>query len=250
MVRVRAVCHPIVPIVRNLLSKTLRSITMLSEPTVFIVESDPRARQSIEALVRTMHLTPATFASAEAFLMQRDRSQHGCVIADLRLPDMNGIQLVEHLVAQHDRIPVIMSGAKTPVRTVVRAMHLGAITFLEKPYPADELCATIPKALELDRRRRLREVRRRYARQRLERLTPQERQVMDYMLAGLPNKVISKRLGVSLRTVEYRRHDIFEKTETESLPELVRLVTDLEMIERTEQPAVRRNGHRLQPSYS
>jgi two-component system response regulator DctR len=88
-----------------------------------------------------------------------------------------------------------------------------------------------------------------YARQRIERLTPQERQVMDYMLAGLPNKVISNRLGVSLRTVEYRRHDIFEKTETESLPELVRLVTDLEMIERTEQPAVRRNGHRLQPAY-
>jgi FixJ family two-component response regulator len=222
---------------------------MLSEPTVYIVESDVRARQSIEALVRTMHLTPATFASAEAFLMQRNPDQHGCVIADLSLPDMNGLQLAEHLAAQHDRIPVIMSGARTPVRTVVRAMHLGAVTFLEKPYPADELCATIPKALELDRRRRLRQRRRRDVRQRIERLTPQQRQVMDYMIAGMPNKVIARRLGVSLRTVEYRRHDIFEKTETESLPELVRLVTDLEMIERTERPTLQRNNHRLQPSY-
>jgi FixJ family two-component response regulator len=223
---------------------------MLSEPTVYIVENDGRARQSIEALVRTMHLTPAPFASAEAFLMHRDPERHGCVIADLRLPDMNGLQLAEHLAAHQDRIPVIVSGAQTPVRTVVRIMQLGAVTFLAKPYPADELCAVIPKALELDRRRRLREQRRRYARRRLDRLTPQEQQVMDYMLAGLPNKVIAKRLGVSLRTVEYRRHDIFEKTETESLPELVRLVSDLDIIERTEQPALQRNNHRVQRAYA
>jgi FixJ family two-component response regulator len=223
---------------------------MIAEPTVYIVESDVRARQSIEALVRTMHLTPHTFASAEAFLLQRDPDQHGCVVVDMSLPDMNGLQLAERLAAGHDRIPIIMSGARVPVRTVVRAMHVGAVTFLEKPYPADELCATIPKALELDRKRRGRERRRQYARQRMRQLTPQERQVMDYMLAGLPNKVIAKRLGVSLRTVEYRRHDIFEKTETDSLPELVRLVTDLEMLERTDGPPARRRNDHASLSYA
>jgi FixJ family two-component response regulator len=201
----------------------------MSKPTVFVVDSDSRARKSIEALVRTMHFEPQAVASAEAFLLRRDPEKVGCAVVDFWLPDMNGIQLAEHLVARNDGIPIIMTGARVPVRTVVRAMKLGAATFLEKPYPADELCATLPVAIERDRMRRRQQAYLRKAVRRLERLTPQEQEVMDLILAGLPNKVIAKRLGVSLRTVEYRRHDIFVKTETDSLPELVRLATDVEL---------------------
>jgi two-component system response regulator FixJ len=202
---------------------------MSSKPTVFVVDSDAKARQSIEALVRTMHFEPQAVASAEAFLLRRDPEKFGCAVVDFWLPDMNGIQLAEHLAERNDRIPIIMTGARVPVRTVVRAMKLGAVTFLEKPYPADELCTTLPVAIERDRVRRRQQVYLQSAARRLERLTPQEEEVMDLILAGLPNKVIAKRLGVSLRTVEYRRHDIFVKTETDSLPELVRLATDVEL---------------------
>jgi FixJ family two-component response regulator len=209
---------------------------MPTKPTVFVVDADQRARRSIEALVRTMHYSAETYASAEGFLLRRDPEKPGCAIIDLWLPDMNGIQLAGHLAAQNDRLPLILTGAKAPVRAVVRAMQLGAVTFLEKPYPADELCATLPAALEIDRKRRAQSSYISAAKQRLGRLSPQEQQVLDFMLAGSPNKVIAKRLGVSLRTVEYRRHDIFVKTETESLPELVRLVTDLELMEKTNRP--------------
>jgi two-component system response regulator FixJ len=209
---------------------------MSERPTVFIIDTDARARQSIEALVRTMHFSAETYASAEAFLLHRDLDKPGCAVVDLWLPDMNGIQLAGHLAAQGDQIPLIMTGAKPPVRAVVRSIQFGAVTFLEKPYPADELCTAIPAGLELDRKRRATRAYRQNALRRLERLAPQERQVLEFILAGFPNKLIAKRLGVSLRTIEYRRHDIFVKTETDSLPELVRLVTDVEMLGKTTRP--------------
>jgi two-component system response regulator FixJ len=216
---------------------------MSEKPTVFIVDSDAKARQSIEALVRTMHFTPQAVASAEAFLLRRDPAKVGCAVVDFWLPDMNGIQLFEHLAARDERLPVIMTGARVPIRTVVRAMKLGAVTFLEKPYPADELCSTLPAAIERDCVRRRQEAYLQSAVRRLERLSPQEREVLTLILAGLPNKVIAKRLGVSLRTIEYRRHDIFVKTETDSLPELVRLATDVELAAKSKLLSVPQTDH-------
>lgn len=197
------------------------------DPTVFVVDDDEEACASVCALVRSMGLPARAFASAEEFLADYSEDQPGCLVTDYRMVGMNGIQLQERLLEQNLTLPVIVLTAFARTPLTVQAIKNGALTMLDKPYDDDELWDAIRRGLALDRQRR--EARDRVAQmqRRLERLTESERLVMDQVVDGVPNKVIANRLQVSVRTVENRRHEVFQKMNAESVAELVRIVVEL-----------------------
>ncbi|MCA9153699.1 MAG: response regulator [Pirellulaceae bacterium] len=195
-------------------------------PTVYIVDDDPGARDSVQALVVTMGYRVASYGSAEDFLADYQLDQPGCLITDNRMQGMSGLELQQELRNRGSSLPVIVITAYADTPLTVEAMRKGAITLLDKPCREQQLWESIREALGLDRR--LREARQAQVDRagRFESLTEAERQVMELMIEGDPNKVIANKLEVSVRTVEARRHNVFLKTGTESLAELVRLYMD------------------------
>lgn len=196
---------------------------MQSEPTVFIVDDDPAARDSVAALVRSKGLPVSTFASAEEFLAAYDPARPGCLVVDVRMTGMTGIDLQEVLRQRGLRIPVIVITGFGDVPTAVRAMKAGAFTFLEKPCRDQELWSCIQKALDAASRLQVEETRKAEVEARLGLLTVDELRVMKEMVAGKPNKVIAAELDIGLRTVELRRANVLKKMQADSLAELVRL---------------------------
>lgn len=196
---------------------------MYQGQTVFVVDDDEQARSSVCALARSMRVEAEAFASAEEFLQQYAEGRPGCVVADLRMSGMSGLELQERLLARGIALPFVLltAYARTPV--TVRAVQSGAVTVLDKPYADDDLWDAIRKALEKDSARRCRGDRTRELRARVARLTPGERQVMDLLGQGKPNKQIAAELEVSLRTVENRRGQVLAKMQAGSFAELLRL---------------------------
>ena len=201
---------------------------MAAEPTVFVVDDDEMARDSLCALARSMGIHAESFTSAEAFLDHYDKERPGCLVTDVRMLGMSGLELQDKLRELDVQLPVIVITAYAHTPLTVRAMKGGAVTLLEKPYEENELWDAIREALSRDAAQRDTHQRRQQYRQRLEKLTPAERKVLNLIVAGEPNKVIAKRLGVSIRTVEAHRHRVFTKTQTDSVAELVRIVIDAE----------------------
>ena len=196
------------------------------DPTVYIVDDDQGARDSVRALARSLNVQAETFASAEEFLQHYDRQWPGCLVTDLRMHGMSGIELQENLSANGVSIPVIIITAHAETPITVKAVKRGAVTVLEKPCSSHELCDAIRAAIALDAHGRREATRHQQFHERLADLSKHERAVLDYMVDGLANKVTARRLGVSIRTVENRRQRIFEKTRTRSLAELIRLVVE------------------------
>jgi FixJ family two-component response regulator len=198
------------------------------EPTVFVVDDDRAARDSVCALVRSLGVRAESFASAEDFLAHYDADRPGCLVTDVRMFGMSGVELQQKL--QEDGVPlpviVITAFARTPL--TVKVMQQGAVTLLEKPYAEDELWGAIRRALAIDAAGRKEYRQRQELRRRLERLTPQEREVLDAVVDGKPNKAIARELDVSIRTVENRRRDVFAKMQAHSVAELVKLVIQAE----------------------
>lgn len=197
---------------------------MLAEPTVFIVDDDPAARDSVAVLVGSNGVRAEAFASAEEFLTAYDPDRPGCVVIDIRMTGMNGLDLQAALNSRSNRLPVIMITAYADVPTTVRAMEQGAVTLLEKPCPANELWSRIQAALHRNTQDRLSSADRHETLRRLALLTADETQVMELVVAGRPNKQIALALNIGLRTVELRRARVLEKMQVDSLSELVRLV--------------------------
>jgi len=195
-----------------------------SELTVFIVDDDTAARESVASLVSPIGVPTRTFASAEEFLAVVTAQDYGCVVTDLRLGGISGIDLKAHLNARAIELPTIVLTAYADVRTTVQAMQEGAITLLEKPAGGIELWDAVRSALRQDERRRDKNAAQSDLRQRMRSLSEKERQVMELVVAGLPNKTVARRLDVSLRTVEARRKAVFEKLGARSLAVLVQLV--------------------------
>ena len=196
------------------------------EPTVFVVDDDEQARKSVCALVRSMGFPVESFASGEEFLAAYIAPRPGCLVTDFRMRGINGLELREELVRRQLPLPFIVLTAHARTPLTVRAMQLGAVTLLDKPYADDDLWDAIRKALADDAAGRDHQLRRREARDRLGVLTSGERQVLEMLTDGRPNKQIAGELGVSMRTVESRRREIFTKLGTASLSELFRLVAD------------------------
>jgi two-component system response regulator FixJ len=196
---------------------------MTSAINVFVVDDDEAVRDSVQALLESAGYAVTTFESARAFL---DRYQPGgaaCLIADIRMPGMDGLALQEELIRRKIELPVIFVTGHGDVPLAVRAMKLGSIDFIEKPYAESVLMNGVERAAALSASRASAGADRRLAEERIAALTSRELDVMRQMVAGRPNKIIAFKLDISPRTVEVHRARIMEKMQIRSLSELVRL---------------------------
>jgi two-component system response regulator FixJ len=196
------------------------------QPTVFVIDDDGPARESVCLLVRSMGIRAVAFESAEEFLNGFDPGCPGCVITDVRMPGRSGVELQEVLLSNSIEIPVIVLTGYASTNLTVRAMKNGAVTLLDKPYQDNDLWDAVRCALTQDAAHRQRSRRVRELHERLERLTAREANVPGLILQGRPNKQMAAELNVSERTVENRRREIFRKTETNSVAEVVRLAIE------------------------
>lgn len=191
--------------------------------TIFVVDDDDAVRDSLRALLESAGLTVEAYASGRAFLEGYAPHRRGCLLLDVRLPDMSGLELQRTLAAQGVGLAVIMITGHGDVPMAVNAMKAGAVDFIEKPYQDDTILGCIERARDLDRSARAREASTTDAAARIALLTAREREVLDHLIIGRPNKVIAHELGISARTVEVHRARVMEKMRADSLSHLVRM---------------------------
>jgi len=196
-------------------------------PTVFVVDDDHAARSSLRMLLKSMGLTTQVYDCAASFLQAYDANQPGCLLLDVRMPGMSGLELQQQLNQHGERIPVIFLTGHGDVTMAVQAMQHGAFDFLLKPFQDQELLDRVQRALARDRSNRSQLKLLDDAQQRLQSLTPREREVLDLVVGGMPNKVMAYQLGISQRTIEIHRARVMEKMCVASLAELVRMMVDL-----------------------
>jgi len=196
----------------------------MHEPTVFVVDDDPEMRESVRLLMSSVGVAAEAYASADDFLDRYDRSRPGCVVLDVRMPGMSGLDLQGRLAAEGIEVPIIMVSAYGDVPTAVQAIKRGAIDFIEKPYTDQELLDRVNVAITCDGERRRAAADRAEVEARMRRLTQRESQVMEFVLEGAANKVIADELGLSHKTIEVHRARVMEKMRVGSLAELLQLV--------------------------
>lgn len=192
-------------------------------PTVFVVDDDPAIRVAMQALMESVHLRHEIFSSADEFLEQYSDDRGGCLVLDIRMPGLGGLELQELLVQRHNTLPIIFITGHGDVPMAVEAMQKGAVDFIQKPFRDQDLLDRIHDALKADRERRVERQQRSQVVERVARLTNREHEVFDLVVTGKANKVIAYELGVSQRTVEIHRARVMEKMEARSLADLVKL---------------------------
>ena len=197
---------------------------MTNEQTVFIVEDDAAVRDSLGLLLGLQGFRTQSFSCAEDFRRIYQPSWAGCLLLDVRMPGMNGLELQESLRRQGLALAVIIMTAHGDITTVRTALKSGAVDFLEKPVDPAALLAAVRTALDADAARRRTALEAEGARQRLSVLTARERQVMELVAKGCHNREIAETLGISPRTVEVHKARVMEKLQVQSVPELVRIV--------------------------
>ena len=193
------------------------------EPTVFIVDDDPAMLDSLRWLVESVGLKVETFTSAPAFLKAYSIEHLGCLVVDVRMPGMSGIELQDQLLAEKIAIPIIVISGHGDVPIAVRAMRRGAIDFIEKPFNDQVMLDRIQAAVQMDRELRQRRLRHKQLDELFGRLTPREHEVMSLVVQGKPNKEVAALLSRSEKTVEFHRAQVMRKTGVDSFAELVRL---------------------------
>ena len=197
---------------------------MSLEPVVFVVDDDQAIRSSLKWLIESVGLRVETYDTADKFMRSYYPGRAGCLLLDVRMPGMSGLELQEYF-AKHDIIiPIIIITGHGDVPMAVRAMKSGAIDFIEKPFNDELLLESIRNALALDLKQRETQAQRAEIAARLAHLTPREHEVMEMVTDGRSNKEIATGLGVSAKTVEAHRARVMEKMEAGSLAELVRMV--------------------------
>jgi len=206
------------------------------DSTVFVVDDDAGARESVVALVGLKGLPAQGFSSAEEFLAQYDPARKGCVVIDVRMAGMSGLDLLQRLKARKSFLPVIVITGYADVPMAVRAMQEGAVTFLEKPCQEQELWQAITQALEIEQHQHAQRKQRAEMEARLATLTEDELEVFRRLLAGHANKRIAADLDIGLRTVELRRSNIMKKMQATSLPDLVRMAILIDLL-KPEEPS-------------
>lgn len=190
---------------------------------VHLVDDDPAVRDSLSLTLQIAGYEVRLYPSAAAFLTDCDGEPEGCLLLDLRMPEMDGLALQQALKHRGFEIPVIFISANGSIPATVAAVREGALDFLEKPFSVQSLIERVEEALAVDRRRRRGRSEGRAVRQRWASLTGREREVMDLVTEGLSNKEVARVLGISPRTVENHRAQVMEKMGAENLPELCRL---------------------------
>jgi RNA polymerase sigma factor (sigma-70 family) len=196
---------------------------MDEEGTVFLIDDDPGVRDSLTLLLSLKGLRTQPFANAESFIETYRPDWSGCVLTDLRMPGMTGLELQAVLRERQVEVPVVVLTAHGDVATARAALKNGAFDFLEKPIDDGMLIEVLRKALSADRERRAALTSRSSADARLERLTAREREILALIGAGHQNREIATQLGISPRTVEVHKARIMEKLECDSLAELIRM---------------------------
>jgi two-component system response regulator FixJ len=195
---------------------------MATERTVYVLDDDDAVLRSLERLLSSANFQPIIFDRPEAFLEAARTFKSGCVLLDIHLPGMSGLEVQEQLQVMRNDLPVIVMTGEGDIHTAVRAMKAGAADFLEKPYSDHALLGAIAAAFangpRPDRDRDIEDAIRRVAI-----LTPREREVLDGLLAGQPNKLIAYELGISVRTVEVHRARMMERLGLRQLAEAIRL---------------------------
>jgi two-component system, LuxR family, response regulator FixJ len=196
-------------------------------PVVFVVDDDEAVRNSLRLLLKSVGLAASTLPTAQEFLSTYRPNQPGCLVLDVRMPGMSGMELQQQLNIRGAVIPVIFISGHGDIPMAVEAMQQGAFDFLQKPFRDQDLIDRIQRALAKDQTNRAELKERTRTRERFESLTPREREVLALVTSGKPNKVMAGDLGVSQRTVEIHRARVMEKMAASSLAQLVRMVMDL-----------------------
>lgn len=191
---------------------------------VYLVDDDPDVRDAIVFLLENEGLPVRAFGEPQPLLDELDGSSRGCMVLDVRLPQMDGLQLLEALRKRSVEMPAIFISGHGDIPMAVRAVQAGALDFLEKPFRDEVLLEKVNNGLELDRHARESHSERLAVEKRLEELTPREREVMEGMLQGKLNKIIASDLDVSVRTVEVHRANVLDKLHARNSSDMVRLV--------------------------
>lgn len=197
-------------------------------PTVHVIDDDDAVRDSIQMFLANEGLDVRTYASADAFIAALDSAPPGCVVTDVRMPGMSGIELLAEIARLRLAMPVIVVTGHADVQLAVRAMKSGAVDLLEKPFKAADLINAVSRALEVGRNSQRNVLSAQEAQARLVTLTVRETEVLDRLVRGQPNKIIAYEMGISPRTVEVHRANVMKKTQAGSFSELVRMFLNVE----------------------
>jgi len=196
--------------------------------TVFVIDDDEAVRDSLRLLLKSVGLPVRTCASAQEFLPNYNPRQAGCLVLDIRMPGMSGLELQQQLNVHGAPIPVIFVTGHGDIPMAVEAMQHGAFDFLQKPFRDQDLIDRVQRALERDAAVRAQLQATDRIREHMAALTPREREVLELVTAGKPNKVMAGDLGVSQRTIEIHRARVMEKMQAHSLAQLVRMMMDVQ----------------------
>jgi two-component system, LuxR family, response regulator FixJ len=196
--------------------------------TVFIVDDDQAIRQGMHYLMRSVGLPAEIYSSADDFLKQFDAGRGGCLVLDIRMPGLGGLELRDRLLAIGSSIPIIFMTGHGDVPMAVEAMQKGAFDFVQKPFRDQDLLDRVTRALSTDEHGREERLRLSALKARHETLTKREREVMELVVTGKPNKTIAYELGTSQRTVEIHRARVMDKMQARSLAALVRMFLQLQ----------------------
>jgi len=200
---------------------------MKKNPVIMVVDDDAGVRNAMRSLLKSVGLECALYASAQEFLVAYQPSQPGCLLLDIRMPGMSGLELQQQLNLRGAVIPVIFMTGHGDIPMAVEAMQHGAFDFLQKPFRDQDLLDRIQKAIVKDAEQRTSLGEHDRIKSHLESLTAREREVLDLMTEGKQNKVIAQDLGVSPRTIEIHRARVMEKMNAQSVAQLVRMMLDL-----------------------
>jgi RNA polymerase sigma factor (sigma-70 family) len=203
-----------------------------SAPVVFVIDDDPSVRSSLRFLISTVGLQVESFESAESFLQKKSLERPSCLVLDVRLRGLSGLDFQRELAARNIWIPIVFITGHGDIAMSVHAMKEGAVEFLTKPFRDQDLLDAIRVALERDRRRRDQENAIAELQQRFESLTPREQQVISMVVSGMLNKQIAAQLGTAENTIKVQRSRAIEKMHAQSLADLVRMIEKLKGLEK------------------
>lgn len=197
---------------------------MLTEPTAFVVDDQESMRRAIQDLFTSVGMAVETFGSAAEFLAAYDPARPGCLVLDIRMPGMDGLELQQTLKTRGVTLPIVFLTGHGDVAMAVQAMHAGAVGFIEKPFREQQLLECAKRAIQADAEQRRGQARRAELQQRLARLTAREQQVLDGVLAGRTSKAVAAELGLSRKTVDQHRARVMAKLQADNVVDLVKMV--------------------------